>query len=208
MTRPGQRVEMDDWNVELQLLMEKSGTWRDLSPAMSDAVVRQRCWLSVIIDCATRVILAMRLVSTVSTDNAVATLEMATVDKKTYADTVGALKPMRLPGDLAKVERIMARMAEIADLALDVEEGELVPRLLHAAGRELGTAMEICHDAIEKALNDPANAPGEAGPGLTRLPFANACAARTGCDLATNPFLAPAWGDIDCTKLLAKGPDA
>jgi len=90
VTRPLERVEMDEYNVSLQSLLVEMGLWSGLSPRLKAEVQRTRTWLTVAIDCATRCILAMRLlVAAPSSESALSALEMAIYQKDSISDAVG-----------------------------------------------------------------------------------------------------------------------
>ena len=93
VTKAGQRIEIDEWEVPLMKLLVKAGIWDRLSKKMRKLIERERWWLSIAIDCATRVVLGMRLTRTPHSLGALATLHMCFVDKKPFADAVGALTP-------------------------------------------------------------------------------------------------------------------
>lgn len=93
ITRPFQRIEIDEWQVSLMTLLVDSGLWNVLSPEQQAAVERVRMWLCAAIDCATRCVVGMRLARTPSAANAMATLRMMVSDKSVYASSVGALSP-------------------------------------------------------------------------------------------------------------------
>jgi putative transposase len=93
VTRPGQRVEIDEWQISLMVLLVDSGLWEFLSPDQQAIVERVRMWICVAIDCATRCVLGMRLSRTASAANVMATLRMMVSDKSLYASAVGALSP-------------------------------------------------------------------------------------------------------------------
>ncbi|WFU04550.1 hypothetical protein QA648_27615 (plasmid) [Rhizobium sp. CB3171] len=57
--RPGQIVEMDEWKVNLAVLLTHLRVWQLLSEKEREAVSRARVWLTVAIDRATKCILAM-----------------------------------------------------------------------------------------------------------------------------------------------------
>lgn len=85
-----ERVEMDEYNVSLQTLLVEAGLWSRLSPKSKAAVQRTRTWLTLAIDCATRCILAMRLlVAAPSSESAISALEMAVFPKDTASHAVG-----------------------------------------------------------------------------------------------------------------------
>jgi putative transposase len=93
VTRPGERIEIDEWRVPLQTLMIEAGVWEALNREERRLVARARWWLNVAIDAASRCILGMRLSKTATSVSAIATLAMCFIDKKIYADAVGALTP-------------------------------------------------------------------------------------------------------------------
>ncbi|WP_052954634.1 Mu transposase C-terminal domain-containing protein [Microvirga vignae] len=93
VTRPLQRVEMDEWQVDLVTLAIETGVYEIMSPEERKKIEKVRRWLTVAVDCCTEVILAMRLSPTPSAAVSIATLEMITEDKGQWADAVGALTP-------------------------------------------------------------------------------------------------------------------
>jgi putative transposase len=98
ITRPLERVEMDEWCVSLMTLLIESGIWETLTPERQARVDRVRLWLCVAVDCATRCILGMHLADKASVANVMATLRMVVSDKGVYADAVGALTPWDMGG--------------------------------------------------------------------------------------------------------------
>jgi putative transposase len=93
VTRPLERVEMDEWKIDLQTILQESGVWEFLPDELRADVPRCRLWLCVAIDVATKVILAMRIGDEPDAELALATLEMAVSDKSRYANAVGAISP-------------------------------------------------------------------------------------------------------------------
>lgn len=93
ITRPGQRVEIDEWQVSLMVLLIDAGLWEHLSPEQQAEIERVRMWICVAIDCATRCVLGMRLAQTASSANVIAVLRMIVSDKTNYASAVGAITP-------------------------------------------------------------------------------------------------------------------
>ncbi|MDX7952928.1 TniB family NTP-binding protein [Lichenihabitans sp. Uapishka_5] len=83
-----------------------------------------------------------------------------------------------------------------AHLAMDT-----VPRLMHAALRQFGTAVDIARCAILAAAGSRYRAEGEiaAEPCLTGAHFANEFAIRTGNAGFANPFVTPDWQALDCS---------
>lgn len=91
VTRIGERIEMDEWQVSLQALLVKARVWKDLDPETRMAVGRSRWWLYVAIDRASRCVLGMRLVETPRASEAVATIRMIISDKSALSAGAGAL---------------------------------------------------------------------------------------------------------------------
>ncbi len=88
--RPLQHVQMDDWTVDLHVLLIEAGIWDELTKEEKAEVQRARFQLCVIMDVRTRVILAMSLARTSSVENALTAIEMAMYDKTHLAKTAGA----------------------------------------------------------------------------------------------------------------------
>lgn len=108
------------------------------------------------------------------------------------------LEPLT-PTDLPPLRAAMASLAAAGGLSASTEALEAIaPRLSHTALHQLGSAIEIVHGAIEEALLRGANA-------LTIEDFAAFYAFRTGNGAAMNPFLAPDWAAVDCTRALRRG---
>lgn len=101
--RPLQRVEMDGWEVHLKTLLIEAGVYEKLSQEQRDVVERVRMVLSVIIDCATRCILAMRLTPTEDEAAGVSTLAMAMTDKSALAAAAGARTPWAMCGTITSL---------------------------------------------------------------------------------------------------------
>jgi putative transposase len=93
VTRPFQRIEIDEWRVNLMVLLIASGQWELLSPEQRAKVARVRLWLCAAIDCVTRCIVGMRFARSACSANVLATLRMVVSDKGVYADNVGSLSP-------------------------------------------------------------------------------------------------------------------
>lgn len=102
LTRPLQRVEIDEKFIDLSTKMAEYG----LDPLLTDAErlelgldgTKGRWWISVAIDCATRCILAVRLTRTPTEACAIATVDMITCDKGPWADAVGARSSWHMHG--------------------------------------------------------------------------------------------------------------
>lgn len=97
--RPLERVEMDEYQVELMTILMDIGIWNTLSKEQKEAVKPARVWLSLAIDAATRCILAMRFIAKPpSAESSIVTLEMAVHDKQYIADAVGTHTPWEMHG--------------------------------------------------------------------------------------------------------------
>lgn len=114
------------------------------------------------------------------------------------------LRSLMLPLDAAMTAAAVTDMAGVAGMGVSADiEVTLVPRLIHAALYELGTTMQIAHEAIGQAF--------DAKPRATTLGiehFKLAYRARTGCSDAANPFVVPNWRKVDCTLILQATGDA
>ncbi|WP_299845403.1 hypothetical protein [uncultured Jannaschia sp.] len=77
---PMERIEIDEWNVDLLTLLTEIGALDAMSQEQRASLLHERLWLYVAIDCATRCVLAMRLASTPNAEDAVLTLADATRD--------------------------------------------------------------------------------------------------------------------------------
>jgi putative transposase len=92
--RPGERVEMDEWMVDLSILFTHLRIWNVLTKEEQDAVKRIRVWLTVAIDCATKCILAMHFSHRKpSHRSSLAALEMIVTDKTPISQIVGTGMP-------------------------------------------------------------------------------------------------------------------
>lgn len=100
VTRPLERVEMDEWNVSLQTLLVEAGAWARLTPEQRALVARtDRAYLTAIIDCAAKCILALRLhLAAPSATSAISALEMMTMDKTYLSSVAGAISPWDMYG--------------------------------------------------------------------------------------------------------------
>ena len=102
LTRPLQRVEMDEWRIDLVSVMATAGLLDLLSeedrerPGLDTS--KDRWWLTFAMCCTSRCILGLRLSRQPSAQSAIETLHMAVRDKGTWADAVGALSPWDMHG--------------------------------------------------------------------------------------------------------------
>ncbi|MEA1647816.1 Mu transposase C-terminal domain-containing protein [Nitrospirillum sp. BR 11164] len=120
VTRPLERIEMDEMQFDLHVLLIKAGVWSSLSKEQQKAVGKLRPWLSLAIDCATRCILAMRLtMDAPSPSSAIATLEMVVSDKSHLSAAAGAKTRWDMAGTFDEVV-MDSGSAFIADLTKGV----------------------------------------------------------------------------------------
>lgn len=91
--RPGQRVEMDEWRTDLLTILEAT-RYLEFYPRRDRRKLKKvRIWITAIIDTATRCILGMQFGLTPSAEMALRTIEMMTMDKTEYGETMGAQTP-------------------------------------------------------------------------------------------------------------------
>ncbi|MEM8575654.1 MAG: Mu transposase C-terminal domain-containing protein [Pseudomonadota bacterium] len=100
---PMERIEIDEWNVDLLTLLTEAGALDGMSDAQRRGLVRERLWLYVAIDCATRCVLAMRLSETPNSADAILTLADATRDKSDLAREAGCERTWHQHGGLGAV---------------------------------------------------------------------------------------------------------
>jgi putative transposase len=88
---PLERVEMDDWEADLHVLLAPTEIWTRMTKEQRAAVARVRCTVTVAIDCRTRCIVGLNVSeSTPSTPAAKATLRSITQDKAEMGKYGGA----------------------------------------------------------------------------------------------------------------------
>ncbi|EGY00626.1 integrase, catalytic region [Nitrospirillum viridazoti Y2] len=150
--RPLQRVEMDEWDVGVfTVLPEDSETWEVLDAKTREALRKSRPWLTVVRDCATGCILAMRLSpEPPSTASALAGIEMAISDKSELAREVGANWEMHgVPEELAMDSgaAFVSSRTRAAVLALGA-----VPFYPPAGVPSMRAGVERCFGTIQRGL--------------------------------------------------------
>ena len=108
------------------------------------------------------------------------------------------LQSLRLSKDNAMIAAALKDMATVAKMFSDGDiDVKIVPRLIHAGLYELGTSMEIAHEAIGQCLM------ADKHPFALGLKhFQMAYRERTGCDDTVNPFVVINWRKVDCTLVL------
>ncbi|WP_322891449.1 MULTISPECIES: Mu transposase C-terminal domain-containing protein [unclassified Yoonia] len=109
VSRPFERVEIDETKIDLITIMAQSGllglfTTEELTELGLDNT-KDRWWLVVAIDCRTRMIVGMQLTRNPTTSAALECLRMTMTPKGHFADAVGALTPWNASG---KCETLVA----------------------------------------------------------------------------------------------------
>lgn len=98
VTRPLQRVEMDEQMIPLQTMLVERGKWDTLPEKLKAGITHDRYWCSKIIDCWSRVVLGFVITPAPSAASALATLRMALEDKTTLATALGCQSPWDMFG--------------------------------------------------------------------------------------------------------------
>ncbi|KQS75172.1 hypothetical protein ASG25_20650 [Rhizobium sp. Leaf384] len=89
--RPGERVDIDEKQVDLMALLQYAHVWDTLSDVEKEAVRRIRVWVVVAIDLATRYILAMKFCTAPNSQTTVDVIRMMMEDKRELSQHVGAI---------------------------------------------------------------------------------------------------------------------
>ncbi|EAU41330.1 Integrase, catalytic domain [Fulvimarina pelagi HTCC2506] len=94
VTRPLDRVEIDEWKISLQAVLERTEIFEKMSKDEKEAVKRMRCWVTVAIDYATRCIVGVSLSNQMpSATTALSCLRWIMEDKEPLRLAVGAKTP-------------------------------------------------------------------------------------------------------------------
>lgn len=102
--RPMQRLEMDEWKVDLKILLTVMGLWRRMTKKQKEAVPQIRVWITAAICVATKCMVALRVHKQApSTLTALAALEMTTIDKTSIAKHYGCEEGWPYCGSAEKV---------------------------------------------------------------------------------------------------------
>lgn len=100
--RPLERVEMDEWKIDLLTVLAKSGLLSMFSKDELDAMglldKMKRWWMCAAIDCRTNCFLGMSLTANPKTSSSIKCLRMVVSDKGQFADEMGALAPWSMFG--------------------------------------------------------------------------------------------------------------
>lgn len=98
VTRPLQRVEMDEQMIPLQAMLVERGKWDELPEKLKSGITHARYWCSKIIDTWSRVVLGFVITPAPSAASALATLRMALQDKTAIAAGLGCQSPWNMFG--------------------------------------------------------------------------------------------------------------
>ncbi|RFC62742.1 hypothetical protein DYI37_12260 [Fulvimarina endophytica] len=99
VTHPMQRIEMDDWDVDLHKLAEGSSVWKKMTSEARKRMPRVRCTVTVAIDVATRCVVGLHLYTGApSTATARTALRSTLVDKSALAAAVGCTSTWHMYG--------------------------------------------------------------------------------------------------------------
>lgn len=90
---PGERIEIDCWNVELMSLFAETGMWSVLPDHYKAKIEGKRIWFVAAIDVATRYILAFKACVNPKAATTIAALRMIMSDKTHLSSYVGAKTP-------------------------------------------------------------------------------------------------------------------
>ena len=97
VSRPGERVEMDEWCIDLQSIIHSADLEEFFGKELLDLIglsgETARWWLVLAIDCRTKIILGMKLTRNPCASAAQECLRMIVSDKGEWADATGALTP-------------------------------------------------------------------------------------------------------------------
>lgn len=91
--RPGERVDIDEKEIDLMILLEYAHIWETLTDEEKEAVRRIRVWVVVAIDLATRYILAMKFCTAPNARTTIDVIRMMMDDKRDMSQYVGAISP-------------------------------------------------------------------------------------------------------------------
>lgn len=98
VVRPLERVEIDEWTVDLHILLILTGVWDTYTEEQRAKVPRVRLVLCLAICVATKCVVGMSLARKASSANAIRTLDMIVSDKQDYVDAAGAVTPWDVYG--------------------------------------------------------------------------------------------------------------
>ena len=92
-TRPGESLEVDEWEVDAFTLITESPIREGLDAETLRRIPRTRRWIYVVIDVASRYVVGFVVASSQNSASAIRALEMSTRDKPELASAVGSQFP-------------------------------------------------------------------------------------------------------------------
>ena len=95
---PLERVEIDEWKIDLISILAESGIDLKLNPELLKTLEKGRRWATVVIDCRTRCILGFVLSAKPSTKDAMRALHLMGKDKTEIAQAYGCETPWKHRG--------------------------------------------------------------------------------------------------------------
>ncbi len=98
VVRPLQHIQIDEWRVQLHTIAEQIGLGDMLTEEERIALKKERLYVTVILDIATRCIVAMRISPRADSENAIATLAMVISDKNGIAKAAGCISDWPMGG--------------------------------------------------------------------------------------------------------------
>lgn len=164
VTRPLQRVEMDEMMIPLQAMLVERGMWDHLPPKLKAGITHDRYWLSKIIDDYSRVVLGFVITRAPSAASALATLRMALVDKTALAKSVGCLSlwdmfglPELLVTDSGANFRSKQVRAAVLDLGISMMIAPAgLPQMRGKVERSFRTDTQLFYSSIPgRTFKDP-----------------------------------------------------
>lgn len=100
---PMQRIEFDEWRVDVRTWFAKLGILERLPPEIRDSLPSGRRWVCAAIDAATRCILGVRIAEAPSSSEAIRLLRLVVQDKTDLARAVGSKSDWPYFGGLCEV---------------------------------------------------------------------------------------------------------
>ncbi len=152
--RPLERVEQDEWMVDLKVLLTIVGVWQTMSKKERMAVPRIRLWVTAIIDVASKCIIAADVhARDPSLTTAIPALDMATRDKTSLARDLGCSASWHYHGSFEEIAVDSAAWFTSDEFRVAVillGANCLFPPTGAASGR--GTVERFFRNMSEKAL--------------------------------------------------------
>ncbi len=151
VTVPGQRIELDGWEIHLQALLMEAEVWEALDDELKKEVKRTgRYILCVAIDATTRVILGMAIDATETNELAIRVLNMVCRDKKPFAEAAGAKTPWCMRTGINEIATDMKFTDDEFHWRVEALRGSIVHP---AAGRAADRArIERCFKSLDNGL--------------------------------------------------------